>query len=129
MSESFRIRTLPPPYQVFHEIKQFGPDPDDEAVFTEQPEDTLLTGSLPVLLKCAAKNAARLDIECNGQIRKATTRLNETSLIQSISILIQSDEFDSSIKCRCMASCRETNNTVLSNVATITKSCKFSFKI
>jgi len=123
MPSSPRIRTLPP-YQGFIELKQFGPDPDDEAVFIEHPEDTLLTGSFPVQVKCAVKNALRLHIECAGGIRQDATQ-NATRLIHSLSLLIQRTEFDSSIQCRCVAFSKDTNNTVLSNTAIVRKSCRF----
>lgn len=42
--------------------------------FTRHPENVLLTGELPVLIQCEAKNSVQMQIECNKKIRPDTHR-------------------------------------------------------
>ncbi len=108
----------------------------DKVEFVEQPQDSFLSGSLPVLVECMVKNAGESFVECQNRIRNDLTRnisIRNDIKYEKLSLLINRKDFESEtdpsekLLCRCVAYSHITNQKYFSDRAVITNSCKCVF--
>ena len=112
---------------------------DNQVEFIEHPQDSYLSGSLPVLVECVVRHAGQSFIECNNRMRSDVTR--NISLIggvkhEKLSLLVYRKDFESDdlgfqeasekLLCQCVAYSHVTHQKVTSDLAVITNSCKKS---
>ena len=104
----------------------------DQVEFVEQPQDSFLSGSLPVLVECVVKNAGQSYIECQNKIRNDLTRnisIKNDVKYEKLSLLVNRKDFDSDesnerLVCHCVAFSHISNQKYFSDRAVITNSCK-----
>lgn len=111
----------------FREVKEYDDENSNEKIeFLQHPADSLITGSFAVRIQCSAKNSKKLIIECDQKIRNdAVSKLGNSKSVLVLSLYIKPSDFEEHISCQCVAISQTLDESVYSNSAKITKSCKF----
>jgi hypothetical protein len=106
----------------------------NQVEFLEHPQDSLITGKLPVLVQCAIKNAGLSLIECNNKARddvKRNITWKENIKHETLTLFIKKKDFESKssnnairrLICRCVAYSSDNIEKYNSNKAIIKNSC------
>lgn len=100
--------------------------------FIEHPKSVYLSGKLPVIVQCIAKNAAQTYMECNNKIREDAKRnvtRKENVKYDTLSLMVKRKEFEKNtykkLTCKCVAYSENSNEKLMSNKAIIQNSCKY----
>ncbi len=110
----------------------------NQVEFIEHPQDSLITGKLPVLVQCAIKNAGLSFIECNNKARddvKRNITWKENIKYETLTVFLKKKDFESKssnsvlrrLVCRCIAYSSDNIEKFHSSKAIIKNSCNYLF--